>query len=109
MYINPNVLEQITTLTPMFICIDKKGNPTDDDTKKLYKTKIKAVMKRFDPQQHTLDFLVSNPHDHDVINMHMLNINSLGVHTAKSYYNSIARFLSIAQPISTQQTAYNLH
>ena len=48
--INPSVLEQIETLTPAFI--DQKGNPIDDDTKKLYKTNIKAVMKRFDsPQQ----------------------------------------------------------
>ena len=53
--IDPNVLEQIETLTPMFL--DKKGNPIDDDTKKLYKTNIKAVMKRSDPPNMTSIFL----------------------------------------------------
>ena len=58
-----NVLEQIKTLTPTVI--DKKGNSIDDYTQKLYKTNIKAVMimKRFDPPQKDLNFLVSNPHD----------------------------------------------
>jgi len=99
--IDPNVLEQIETLTPTFL--DKKGNPIDDDTKKLYKTNIKAVMKRFDPPQHDLNFLVSNPND--VINL----LNSLGIHTAKAYYNSIVRYLPIARPISAQRAAYDLY
>ena len=98
--IDPSVLEQIETLTPTFL--DKKGNPIDDDTKKLYKTNIKAVMKRFDPPQHDLNFLVSNPHD--VINL----LNSLGIHTAKAYFNSIVRYLPISRPISAQCAVYDL-
>ena len=90
--IDASVLEQIETLTPTFT--DKKGNPIDDDTKKLYKTNIKAVMKRFDPPQKDLNFLVSNPHN--VINL----LKSLGIHTVKTYYNSIVRYLPIARPRS---------
>ena len=99
--IDPSVLEQIETLTPTVL--DRKGNPIDDDTKKLYKTNIKAVMKRFEPLQHNLNFLVSNPND--VINL----LNSLGIHTAKAYYNSIVRYLPISRPISAQRAAYNLY
>ena len=66
-------------------------------------TSKSSVMKRFDPPQQDLNFLVSNPHD--VINL----LNSLGIHTAKAYYNSIVRYLAIARPISAQRAAYDLY
>ena len=91
---NPSVLDQMDTITPTFHF--KNGNPLNFDKKKLYKTNIKAVMKRIDPPQKTWFFFYSNPHD--VINL----LNRLGFHTAKAYYKSIVRYLPIARPISEQ-------
>ena len=96
----PSVLEQMDTLTPTFL--DKRGNPLDGGTRKLYKTNMLAVMKRFDPPQRDLNFLVTNTQD--VINM----FNTLGIHTAKAYYNACIRYLPIARPISAQQKAYDM-
>jgi hypothetical protein len=61
-----------------------------------------AVMKRFTPAQSDLNFLVTNTQD--VINM----FNTLGIHTAKAYYNACIRYLPIARPISAQQKAYDM-
>ena len=52
--------------------IIKKGNPIDDDTKKLYRTNMKAIMKRFDPPQQDLNFLVPMPQN-------VINVEQSGV------------------------------
>ena len=88
------------TLTPTFL--DKHGNPLDGGTGKLSRTNMLADMKRFDPPQHNLNFLVTNTQD--VINM----LNILGIHMTKAYYNNCIQYLPIAHPISAQQKVYDV-
>ena len=97
-----SVLKQMDTLTPTFL--DKRSNPLDGGTRKLYRTNMLAVMKWFTPAQRNLNFLVTNTQD--VINM----LNTLGIHMAKAYYNACIRYLpiKISRPISAQQKVYDM-
>jgi hypothetical protein len=69
----------------------------------LYKSDIKAIAKRYTPQQSNLNFLVTEPEK--VIEF----LHTFKVHTRKAYYNAIVRYIPISRPIDTQEKAKELY
>ena len=75
----------------------------DDGTTRLYKSNIKAIAKRYNPQQSNLNFLVTEPEK--VIEF----LHTYKVHTRKAYYNPIIRYVQISRPINKQEEAHKLY
>ena len=98
--IDKEVLTQINTVA--LILHDSYGNELNKNTPEQYKTHIFQVMRRFDPPQTNLNFLVQNIES--VVKL--LNDKNISDDTAKNLYTAIVKFLPIARPIDLQRVAY---
>ena len=76
--LSPDIVEQIETITPTFK--DEKNNYLEPNTTRLYKSNIKAIAKRYTPQQSNLNFLVTEPEK--VIDF----LDTFPINTRKAYY-----------------------
>ena len=96
--LSPEIIEQIETIT-----LTLKGNLLDEGTTRLFKSNIKAIAKRYTPQQSNLNFLVTEPENG------IKFLNTFKVHTHKGYYNSIIQYLPISRLINKQEEAHKLY
>ena len=78
--LSPEILDQIQTISPTFR--DSKGNLLDSGTTYLYKSNIKAIAKRYTPQQSNIHLLVTEPEKEIEF------LNTFKAHTRKAYYNA---------------------
>jgi hypothetical protein len=102
--LDPHVVDKINVLSKTLV--DKRGNPLDPSTTvKNYISNLFTLCKRYQKITNSdvtnLDFLIND------VNTVLDILNNVGIHTGKGYYNSIVRFLPLANPANKMKEAYD--